>query len=305
MATVAQMQEQILRGKAERNVCILAHSYQASEIVEIADYTGDSFQMSRSAQQSKAKTLLVCGVRFMAETAKLLSPKKRVILASPDAGCPMAEQISPAEVLTFKATHPGCKVVAYVNTTAELKTVADVCVTSSSAVKIVRDMEAEEILFLPDGNLGHYVKQQVPEKTVHLMRGCCPVHAAVTKEDALAAKAAHPGAPLLVHPECRPEVVAQAEFVGSTSAIMEYAKASDQKEFIIGTEMSIAELLQYACPEKRFFPLSKKLICSDMKLTTLPDVLAAVEGRGGEEIVLPESVMRRASVCIEEMLRLG
>lgn len=245
------------------------------------------------------------GVRFMAETVKILSPEKTVLLSHPDAGCPMAEQMDKAMIEAARAETPGCAVVAYINTTAALKTVCDVCVTSSSAVKIVKQMPQKDILFIPDCNLGSFVQAQVPEKNIRLLQGGCPIHTSVCEQEAIDAKKRYPNAPLLVHPECKPEVVRHADYVGSTAGIMEYAKKSDSREFIIGTEMSIAEHLSYACPDKRFYPLSKKLICPDMKLSTLTDVYNAVAGNGGEEIVLDDETIRKARVCIDAMIALG
>lgn len=303
--TVKEMQEEILRLKKENNICILAHAYQAREIIEIADYMGDSFGLSVEASKSDADIVLMCGVRFMAETVKILSPDKKVILSSPSAGCPMAEQITPEEVLSLKNQHPNAKVVAYINTTAELKTVCDVCVTSASALKIVESLPERDIIFIPDINLGTYIADKLPQKNIIRINGGCPYHASVTKEDVEKAKVDHPKALLLVHPECKSEVVNFADFVGSTTAIIKYAAESEQKEFIIGTENSIVEYLQYEHPEKRFYPLSSRLICNDMKLTTLPDVYNCIKGIGGEEIVLDDKTQLAAKKCIDEMLRLG
>ena len=303
--TVKEMQDEILRLKKEKNVCILAHAYQSREIIEIADYMGDSFGLSVEASKSDADVVIMCGVRFMAETVKILSPDKKVILSSPSAGCPMAEQITPEEVLDLKKQYPKAKVVAYINTTAELKTVCDVCVTSASALKIVKGLPEKDIIFNPDGNLGTYIADMLHDKNIIRINGGCPYHASVTKEDVEKAKADHPEALLLVHPECKSEVVQFADFVGSTTAIIKHAAESDQKEFIIGTENSIVEYLQYEHPEKRFYPLSSRLICSDMKLTTLPDVYNCVKGIGGEEIMLDDKTRLAAKKCIDEMLRLG
>lgn len=302
---IHEVQERIRRLKKEKGVTILAHSYQAEEILEIADYIGDSFQLSVQAQKDSAATVLMAGVHFMAEVVKILSPEKRVVLAHPNAGCPMAEQVEPELVEAFRRDNPDYTVVCYINTTAALKTVCDVCVTSSTAVKIVQALPGKDILFLPDRNLGDYVAKQVPEKNVKLWQGGCPIHAAVTEADALAGKAQHPDALLLVHPECIPKVVALADFIGSTSAIMDYAKASPAKEFLIGTENSIAEHLSYLCPDKRFYALSKKMVCPNMKLTTLVDVLHALEGDGGLDIELDADTMAKSRRCIDEMIRLG
>ncbi|MDD6986442.1 MAG: quinolinate synthase NadA [Butyricicoccus porcorum] len=302
---IREIQDEILRLKKEQDVCILAHSYQAREIAEVADFVGDSYQLSVKATTAPQKTVIMCGVRFMAETVKILSPEKTVYLANPIAGCPMAEQMDRDLISMWKRANPDYTVVAYINTTAELKTICDVCVTSSSAVKIVKKLESDKIVFIPDCNLGQYVADQVPEKEIKLLQGGCPIHAAVTAKDVEKARAQHSDALLLVHPECVPAVVNQADFVGSTSAIMEYAKASDAKEFIIGTEISIAEHLQYDCPKKEFYPLSKKLICPNMKSTTLVNVLHVLQGRAGEEIRMDEETRLAAKRCIDEMIRLG
>lgn len=303
--TVREMQDEILRIKKEQNVCILAHAYQAREIVEIADFVGDSFGLSVEASKTDAETVIMCGVRFMAETVKILSPDKKVILSSPKAGCPMAEQIKPQEVTKLKKQYPDAKVVAYINTTSELKTVCDVCVTSASALKIVESLPEKEIIFIPDINLGTYIADKLPEKNIIRINGGCPYHSSVTRNEALEAKAAHPDAKLLVHPECKKEIVDLADFIGSTTAIINYARMSESSEFIIGTELSIAEYLQYELPQKRFYPLSARLVCSEMKLTTLPDVYLCLKGMAGEEIELDPDVAMKAKNCIDEMLRLG
>lgn len=303
--TMREMQDEILRIKKEKDVCILAHSYQAREIVEIADFSGDSFQLSVMAQKALQKNVLMCGVRFMAETVKILSEDKRVFLASPLAGCPMAEQIQVQTIESFREQNPDFTVVAYINTTAALKTVCDVCVTSSTAVKIVKKIPNNRILFIPDQNLGDYVRKQVPEKEIRLLEGGCPIHAVVDAHDVDEAKRLHPDALVLVHPECKPAVVAKADYVGSTSGIMNYAQNSNHREFIIGTENSIVEHLQYMCPDKNFYPLSKRMLCPNMKLTTLVDVLRALNGKGGEEIILPPDTLRKARVCIDRMIELG
>lgn len=302
---VKDIQQEILRIKKEKGITILAHSYQAEEIQEIADYTGDSFKLSQLAAEDKNDTLIMCGVHFMAETCKILSPNKKVILSCPEAGCPMAEQISAEELVQLKAMYPDYTVVAYINTTAALKEHADVCVTSSSAVEICRKLDAENILFIPDCNLGAFVRDQLPEKNFKLIQGGCPVHAAVNEKQVIAAKEKHPNALVLVHPECQPSVCSYADYIGSTSGIVNFAKNSDAKEFIIGTEISIAEHLQYICPDKSFYPLSKHLICPNMKSTTLVDVYNCLTGKGGLVIDMPEEQIKRASVCIDRMLELG
>ena len=306
--TVREMQDIILKLKKETNTAILAHSYQAREIVEIADFTGDSYKLSVDATKTDADNIIFCGVHFMAETAKMLSPGKRVFLANKNAGCPMAEQMDRDMIAQIKASEPDRTVVAYINTTASLKTVCDVCVTSSSALKIVKALDSDKILFIPDCNLGGWVKKQLPEKDIKLLQGGCPTHAAVTVNDVKKAKAEHPDALFLVHPECVPAVTELADYVGSTSGIMDFAKRSDAREFIIGTETSISEHLQYDCPDKKFYPLTKDLVCRNMKLTTLPDVLATLKGMdNGEasEIIMDEELIASARKCIDEMIRLG
>ncbi|MCR4616208.1 MAG: quinolinate synthase NadA [Clostridiales bacterium] len=303
--TISDIQAEILKLKKEKDVCILAHSYQAHEIVEVADFVGDSFQLSVKAKEAPQKNMLMCGVRFMAETVKILSPEKKVILSNPIAGCPMAEQMDKSMIEEFKKNNPSYTVVAYINTTAELKTVCDVCVTSSSAEKIVSALPSKDILFIPDCNLGAFVAKKCPDKNIKLFNGGCPIHAAVTPAEAEAAKKAHPGALLLVHPECVPAVTAQADFVGSTAAIMKFAQTSDAREFIIGTENSIAEHLQYACPDKSFYLLSKKLVCCNMKATTLVDVLNCLKGTGGEVLEMDDETISAARKCIDKMIELG
>ena len=304
--TIHEMQNEILRLKKENDVCILAHSYQGEEICEIADFVGDSFGLSVKAAKVPQKNVLMCGVRFMAETVKILSPDKRVILVRSEAGCPMAEQMDKEEIEAVKQMYPDYAVVAYINTTASLKTICDVCVTSSSAVKIVKALPNDKILFIPDCNLGDFVAKSVPEKQIKLLQGGCPTHARVSREEAEKAKAGHPSAKLLVHPECKPAVVTLADFVGSTAAIMDYVREHpEENEFIIGTELSIAEHLSFEFPEKSFYPLSKDLVCHNMKITTLPDVYQALQGTCGEEITLPEETLLAARACIDRMIALG
>lgn len=302
---IKDLQQSVEQLKKQKDVCVLAHSYMSEDVCEVADFVGDSFALAQKARSVKSGTVLMCGVRFMAETVKILSPQKRVILSNPRAGCPMAEQMDRALVEEVKKMYPGYAVVAYINTTAELKTVADYCVTSSSAVKICRAIPEQNILFIPDINLGTYVKNAIPQKNFKLLSGGCPTHARMEKSDVLAAKKLHPSALFLAHPECRPEVVALADYVGSTSGIMEYAGASNATEFIIGTENSIVQHLQYRHPQKRFYPLSKNFICPNMKLTTLPDVYNCLQGVGGEEITVDPATREAAYRCIQNMIKYG
>lgn len=305
MLTTRELQDEIIRLKKEKDICILAHAYQSHDIWEVADYVGDSYGLSVQAAKAKQSTVLMCGVRFMAETVKILSPQKRVLLSNSNAGCPMAEQMDVELISGVKKMYPDYTVVAYINTTSELKTICDVCVTSSSAVQIVKNIENKNILFIPDCNLGKWVADQVPEKNIKLLQGGCPTHVRMSKRDVEKARKAHPDALLLVHPECLPEVSELADYRGSTTGIMDYAKKSDAKEFIIGTENSIVQHLQFACPDKQFYPLSRDCVCHNMKLTTLGDVYQCVKGTGGEEIKLDEEVRIKAKRCIDTMLKLG
>jgi len=302
---IRDIQEEILKLKKEKDICILAHAYQSHDIWEVADYVGDSYGLSVQAAKAAQSTVLMCGVRFMAETVKILSPQKRVLLSNSNAGCPMAEQMDVELISGVKKMYPDYTVVAYINTTSELKTICDVCVTSSSAVQIVKNIENKNILFIPDCNLGKWVADQVPEKNIKLLQGGCPTHVRMSKRDVEKARKAHPDALLLVHPECLPEVSELADYRGSTTGIMDYAKKSDAKEFIIGTENSIVQHLQFACPDKQFYPLSRDCVCHNMKLTTLGDVYQCVKGTGGEEIKLDEEVRIKAKRCIDTMLELG
>lgn len=305
MLTTRELQDEIIRLKKEKDICILAHAYQSHDIWEVADYVGDSYGLSVQAAKAAQSTVLMCGVRFMAETVKILSPQKRVLLSNSNAGCPMAEQMDVELISGVKKMYPDYTVVAYINTTSELKMICDVCVTSSSAVQIVKNIENKNILFIPDCNLGKWVADQVPEKNIKLLQGGCPTHVRMSKRDVEKARKAHPDALLLVHPECLPEVSGLADYRGSTTGIMDYAKKSDAKEFIIGTENSIVQHLQFACPDKQFYPLSRDCVCHNMKLTTLGDVYQCVKGTGGEEIKLDEEVRIKAKRCIDTMLELG
>ena len=305
MITTKQLQEQIIQLKKEKDFCILAHAYQTHDIIEVADFVGDSFGLSQQAQGAPQKNILMCGVRFMAETAKILSPEKKVFISHPEAGCPMAEQLTLNELKALKEKYPNHAVVAYINTTSELKMLCDVCVTSASALKIVREIPEKDILFIPDCNLGGWIAEQVPEKNFVFIKGGCPIHTRITEADVLRERKAHPNARLLVHPECVAEVTKHADFAGSTTAIMSYVAKSDAKEFIIGTDNSIAQHLSFEFPDKKFYKLSKDCICQDMRLTTLMDVYKCLCGEGGEEIVLDAKINDGAKRCIDNMLKYG
>ncbi len=302
MLNIKELQQEIIKLKKEKDVCILAHTYQTHDILEIADFTGDSFSLSKEAAKASQKTVLMCGVRFMAETAKILSPDKKVILSHSDAGCPMAEQLTLEELKKLKKEHKDCAVVAYINTTSELKTECDVCVTSASALEAVKALPNKNILFIPDCNLGSWIEKQVPEKNFYFIKGGCPVHTSITSTDVDNAVKKHPDALLLVHPECKKEVADRADYAGSTTGIINYVEKSDAKKFIIGTENNVIAHLQFEHPDKEFYPLSKNLICCDMRLTTLVDVLNCISGKSGEEILLPDEIMKKAGRSINAML---
>ena len=303
--TTHELQQEILRLKKEKNVCILAHAYQSHDIWEVADYVGDSYGLSVQAAKAPQKTVIMAGVRFMAETVKVLSPEKKVLLANDLAGCTMALQMDRDKVLEMQKENPGYATVAYINTTSELKTAVDVVVTSSSAVKILKNMPEKDILFIPDCNLGAWVAKQLPEKNFKFFQGGCSTHMNITPTDVRIAREKHPEAKVLVHPECRASVTEQADYAGSTTGIMNYAKESDCKEFIIGTESSIVQHLQFECPDKKFYLLSDRCVCHNMKITTLYDIYNALLGEGGEEILLSDELIRDAKRPIDRMIELG
>lgn len=295
---------QIKRLKRERNAVIVAHNYQNDDVQDIADEVGDSFYLSRVCAQSDADVIVFCGVRFMAESAKILSPEKTVLLPEKTAGCPMADSINDVDVRRLKAEHPGAPVVCYINTSAKVKAECDVCCTSSNAVRIVKNMPEKEIIFVPDKNLASFVAKQVPEKNIVLFEGCCSTHNHLSAEDVMTARRTYPDAPVAVHPECPQEVCNLADFIGSTSEIISYCKSSDKKRFIIGTEMGIFHKLKSDSPDKEFYILTPRLICSNMKLTTLESVYNALN-ENKNVIEVEENVRKRASVCLERMLKLG
>lgn len=297
------IQKQIVALKKEHDIAIFAHSYQSPEILEVADAVGDSYALAVKAAQFKQKNIVMCGVKFMAETIKILCPEKNVILPVKEATCPMAEQITPEEVIAFKQKNPVFKVVCYINTTTELKAVCDVCVTSSSAVNIIKKIN-EPVLFIPDKNLGNYVKSQLSGKDIILLNGCCPIHNAVTEEDVARVQKSYPGLKIAMHPEISPEVLKHADFVGSTSAIMKYASESGE-DVIIGTEKSISDHLMLKYPDRNFPMLSKRLMCPNMRITNIQYVYKACAGTGGYTVNLEEDLRLKAKKCIDAMIELN
>jgi len=297
------IREEILRLKKEHNAIILAHNYQVPEVQDIADITGDSLELSRAAASMDGDVIVFCGVDFMAETAAILSPQKTVLLPAEDACCPMARMISAEELRFVKSRHPGAAVVCYVNTTADVKAESDICCTSSNAVQIVNSLKEETILFVPDRNLARYA-QRFTAKTILPWEGFCIVHDRMTPAMVQEARRAHPDALVLVHPECRPEVIDLADTVASTSGIIKNVCSAKEREFIIGTEVGILHRLKKECPDKRCYPLSEGAICTNMKKTDLAmvrDALSTLQPR----IMVPEDIAGRARNAIERMLALG
>jgi quinolinate synthase len=287
--------------KDKKNAVILVHNYQRGEIQDIGDYMGDSLGLSQQAHDTDAEMIVFCGVRFMAETAKILSPEKKVLIPREEAGCPMANMVIPEDVLTLRKEHPHAKVVSYVNTNAGVKAVSDVCCTSANAVNVVKNIDADEVIFLPDKNLGSYVARFTDKKIV-LWDGFCYVHDSITKEEVLLAKKKYPQALLLVHPECRAEVIDIADEVLSTSGMLKFAKESGAKSFLIGTEEGILYGLKKQNPGKNFYTAGTPKICSDMKLTRLKDVYLALKEEK-KEIILPPDIINSARVALEAMLK--
>ncbi|PKG33498.1 quinolinate synthase NadA [Methanoregula sp.] len=302
LAGSAEIAAEIRRLKEERDAVLLVHNYQPDEIQDIADITGDSLELSRAAATRKEDVIVFCGVDFMAETAAILSPQKTVLLPAEDACCPMAQMISAAELRLAKERHPDAAVVCYVNTSAEVKAESDICCTSSNAVKVVNSVQEDEIIFVPDRNLGRYA-QRFTKKKVMPWEGFCIVHDRITPEQVTAARNAHPDAVLLVHPECRPEVIDLADHVASTSGIIKEVCSSKKKEFIIGTEVGILYRLKKECPDKMCLPLDEKGICRNMKKTDLEKVQSALLTLR-PRITVPDEIASRARGAIERMLAL-
>ena len=297
------IEEQIKTLKKERQAIILAHNYTMAEVQDIADFVGDSLELSRKAAECHAPVIVFCGVRFMAETAKILSPESIVLHPNPHAGCPMADMASAKAIREYKQTHTDTTVVAYVNTTAETKTAVDICCTSGNAEKVIASIPPEkDILFLPDRNLGANLSAKLGRK-MDLWAGFCPTHNKIMPEHIQQAKMLHPQAVVMVHPECLPAVVQLADIALSTGGMLKFAKESDVREFIVGTECGILAALRKASPDKQFYPVEPNLICPDMKKCTLQKVLAALENLQ-PRVTVPEEIAVKARRSIEAMLAL-
>ena len=295
--------EEIRRLKKERNAIILAHNYQVPEVQDVADIVGDSFALSQHAAETDSDVIVFCGVHFMAESAKILSPNKTVLLPVRDAGCPMADMVTAPKLREMKAKYPDAAVVCYVNSSAEVKAESDVCCTSSNALKVVESLENKQVIFVPDKNLGSFVASKVKNKEIILWKGFCITHKRVKVEEVQKIRQLHPNAKILMHPECEPEVQKLADFLGSTSAIIKYAGEIPEKDIIIGTEEGILHLLKKQNPDKNFYLLSMGLICTNMKKTRLEDVHSALLNMQ-HEIHVDEDIRIKALKSLERMLKI-
>ena len=301
--TPREVRERVDELRRQRRAVIVAHNYQLPEVQDAADFTGDSLELSRKAASLEADVVVFCGVRFMAETAAVLAPSKTVLLAEPAAGCPMADMINGRELRMWKESHPGRKVVCYVNTSAEVKAESDVCCTSSNAVAVVDSLGEDEVLFVPDRNLAAYVARETGRRVI-AWDGSCHVHDRFRPEDIRASRAAHPGAEVWVHPECRPDVIGLADRVLSTGKMVAAARKTSARDVIVGTEKGIIHRLTGENPAVRFHPAREDSLCVNMKMTTLEKVLAALEGRV-PPVTVPPDVAGRARGAIEAMLRVA
>ncbi|MFO7557597.1 MAG: quinolinate synthase NadA [Desulfobacterales bacterium] len=296
------MKEKIRKLAKKRNAIILSHNYQPPEIQDIADLCGDSLELSIKAAQTDAEVIVFCGVHFMAETAAILSPDKTVLIPRRDAGCPMADMITPEALRKKMETLPPMPVVTYVNSTAAVKALSTICCTSANAIEVVESLDSEEVLMIPDRNLGKWAALHTKKK-VHLWDGCCPFHDSLRPEDVQLVKTAHPEAIFMAHPECRPEVLEMADVVVSTSGMIKFAESSDGLSFIVGTEVGLIYPLEQARPDKKFYPASPKVTCADMKKITLHDVADSLEFMK-EKVTVPEDIRVMALQAVQRMVTL-
>lgn len=303
-----ELVEKINELKKQKKTVILAHCYQNAEIDEVADFVGDSLYLSQKANETDAEIIVFAGVYFMAQTAKLLSPDKKVLLPRLESGCRMADMIDLEQVREFKSKHPNIPVICYINSTAEVKSECDMCCTSSNAVKIVKTMQerdgVDEVLFLPDTYLGKWVEQQLGNVKIITYPGFCPTHLQIKPKDILEARKKYPDAKVLAHPECHQEVTKLADYVGSTTGIMKYAIESDEKQFIIATEKGVVDRLKRDYPEKEFILIKESIICPNMKWHTLQDIYNALE-KEQHEITVDEEIAKKAVTCINRMLEIS
>jgi len=300
----ARLIEEILYLKKQRNAVILAHNYQLGEVQDIADFAGDSLELSQKAAKTDADVIVFCGVHFMAETASILSPNKTVLLPDEHAGCPMADMVTAEQLRVKKKENPKAMVVCYVNSTAEVKAESDVCCTSANAVKVVESLDnASEILFVPDQYLGHYVSTQTGRKMI-LWPGFCPTHLRIQPQHITGLKQEYPQAKVVVHPECRPEVIVLADEVLSTGGICRFAQTTQSEEIIIGTEMGIIHRLRKENPGKKFIPASEQAVCPRMKLITLERILWSLQEMA-PEVKVDEETRLKAKAAVDKMLEIG
>ena len=290
--------------KKEKNAVILAHYYVSAEVQALADYVGDSFYLAKIAKESTADIIVFCGVSFMGESAKILNPKKKVLMPDMTADCPMAHMVEDGKIEEMRARYDDLAVVCYINSTAALKCKSDVCVTSSNAVKIAMNLPNKNIFFIPDRNLGTFVAEQVPDKNVIINNGCCPIHAAISYDELMAEKAAHPSALVLSHPECERAILENSDYIGSTADIITYAAKSDCREFIICTEIGVDFQLVGDNPEKKFYFPKTKPCCTDMKLITPEKVLHVLKTEENE-VFVSEETMEKALLPLDRMLELA
>ena len=296
--------DQIQRLKKEKNAVILAHYYTPAEVQALADQVGDSYNLAKSATKTLADVVVFCGVGFMGESVKILNPEKTVLVPDLSADCAMAHMADVQQIKSLRDRYDDLAVVCYINSTAQLKCYSDVCVTSSNAVKIVRALPNKNIFFIPDENLGSFVAQQVPDKNIILNNGRCPVHAEVKLQQLQELIAAHPEAKVLAHPECRPQILALSDYIGSTTGIIDYAKKSDAGAFIVCTEEGVLYSMQSNNPEKAFYFVADGICCADMKLNT-PEKILHVLQTGENEIFVDEEIRRKALRPLERMLELA
>jgi quinolinate synthase len=300
----SQVKEQILSLKKEKNAVILAHYYAPDEVQEIADYVGDSFYLAKVAKKSTADVIVFCGVYFMGESAKILNPDKTVLMPDITADCPMAHMVKKGKIEELRGKYDDLAVVCYINSTAELKAMSDVCVTSSNAISIVRSLPNKNIFFIPDKNLGSFVAEQIPEKNIILNDGYCPIHAAITASEVIEEKQNHPKALVLTHPECEAQILEISDYIGSTAEIIAYAAKSPAEEFIICTEEGVKFKLKSDNPQKKFYFPKKHPCCSDMKLNTPEKLLHVLQTMENEITVNPEQG-KAALISLERMLELA
>ena len=291
----------ILELKKEKDALIVAHNYQRDEIQDIADMTGDSYALACKVKEAPQKVIAFCGVKFMAESASMLSPDKTILLPVEEAGCPLADMATVEKLKRKKEEYPEAAVVSYVNSTAAVKSESDICCTSSNAIKVVKSLKNDKIIFVPDKNLGRYVREHVPEKELILWDGYCVVHMRLTQDEVVKAKALYPEAEFIAHPECRKEVLNEADYIGSTAGMITYAKDSPKKEFIVGTELGIIYKLQRDNPEKKFYVPTDQFVCANMKLTTLGWLARSLE-KMVYKVEVPKNIAIKARKTLERML---